>query len=62
MTGTVSLKVWGEFALFTRPELKVERMSYPFITPLAARGVVTKGVRKTNTIFFQFLKLIGVMK
>jgi len=28
MNDTVSLKVWGEFALFTRPELKVERMSY----------------------------------
>ena len=37
---TVSLKVWGEFALFTRPELKVERMSYPFMTPSAARGVL----------------------
>ena len=40
MTQTVSLKVWGEFALFTRPELKVERMSYPFMTPSAARGVL----------------------
>jgi CRISPR-associated protein Cas5d len=40
MVQTVSLKVWGEFALFTRPELKVERMSYPFMTPSAARGVL----------------------
>jgi CRISPR-associated protein Cas5d len=40
MSNTVSLKVWGEFALFTRPELKVERMSYPFMTPSAARGVL----------------------
>lgn len=36
----VTVKVWGEFALFTRPELKVERMSYPFMTPSAARGVL----------------------
>jgi CRISPR-associated protein Cas5d len=36
----VSVKVWAEFALFTRPELKVERLSYPFITPSAARGVL----------------------
>jgi CRISPR-associated protein Cas5d len=36
----VSLKVWGEFALFTRPELKVERLSYPLMTPSAARGVL----------------------
>ena len=40
MSQIVSLKVWGEFALFTRPELKVERLSYPFITPSAARGVL----------------------
>jgi len=33
------LHVWGDFACFTRPELKVERYSYPFITPSAARGV-----------------------
>lgn len=33
------LKVWGEFACFTRPELKVERLSYPVITPSAARGI-----------------------
>jgi CRISPR-associated protein Cas5d len=36
----VTLKVWGEFALFTRPELKVERLSYPIMTPSAARGVL----------------------
>jgi len=33
------LEVWGEFACFTRPELKVERFSYPVITPSAARAV-----------------------
>ncbi|MCK9526896.1 MAG: CRISPR-associated protein Cas5, partial [Limnochordia bacterium] len=27
------LEIWGEFACFTRPELKVERFSYPIITP-----------------------------
>ncbi len=40
MSLTVSVKVWGEFALFTRPELKVERVSYPMMTPSAARGVL----------------------
>jgi CRISPR-associated protein Cas5d len=40
MAQTVSVKVWGEFALFTRPELSVERISYPFMTPSAARGVL----------------------
>jgi CRISPR-associated protein Cas5d len=40
MAQIVSVKVWGEFALFTRPELKVERLSYPVMTPSAARGVL----------------------
>lgn len=35
----ISLCVWGEFALFSRPDLRVERVSYPIITPSAARGV-----------------------
>ena len=34
-----ALKVWGDFACFSRPELKVERFSYPVITPSAARGI-----------------------
>jgi CRISPR-associated protein Cas5d len=34
-----SLHVWGEFACFTRPEMKVERVSYDVITPSAARAV-----------------------
>ena len=33
------LEVWGDFACFSRPELKVERWSYPCPTPSAARGV-----------------------
>ncbi len=37
---TVQVKVWGEFACFTRPDLKVERMTYPCMTPSAARGVL----------------------
>jgi len=36
----VRLHVWGERACFTRPELKVERVSYDVITPLAARGML----------------------
>lgn len=36
----VTVRVKGDFALFTRPENKVERVSYPVITPSAARGVL----------------------
>ncbi|HPM00937.1 MAG TPA: type I-C CRISPR-associated protein Cas5c [Candidatus Cloacimonadota bacterium] len=34
------VKVTGEFACFTRPDLKVERMTYPCMTPSAARGIL----------------------
>ncbi|MDR1160315.1 MAG: type I-C CRISPR-associated protein Cas5c [Syntrophomonadaceae bacterium] len=33
------LEVWGDFACFTRPEMKVERLSYEIITPSAARAI-----------------------
>ncbi len=36
----VKLHVWGEFACFTRPEMKVERVSYDVMTPSAARGIL----------------------
>lgn len=36
----VCVQVWGEAALFSRPELKVERVSYPVMTPPAAVGVL----------------------
>ncbi len=36
----ISLEVWGDYALFSRPEMKVERVSYDVITPSAARGLV----------------------
>lgn len=37
---TMKIKVWGDFACFTRPEMKVERVSYDVMTPSAARGIV----------------------
>lgn len=37
---SVKLRVWGDYALFTRPELKSERVSYDVITPSAARGII----------------------
>lgn len=36
----IKLHVWGEYACFTRPEMKVERVSYDVMTPSAARGVL----------------------
>ena len=40
MSYGVKLRVWGDYALFTRPEMKVERVSYDVITPSAARGTL----------------------
>ena len=36
----ISLEVWGDYACFSRPEMKVERVSYDVITPSAARGML----------------------
>lgn len=36
----LEVKVWGEYACFTRPEMKVERVSYTVMTPSAARGIL----------------------
>lgn len=36
----IQLEVWGPYALFSRPELKVEKVSYDVPTPSAARGMV----------------------
>jgi CRISPR-associated protein Cas5d len=49
---THTLEVWGDLACFTRPEMKVERFSYPVITPSAARGIFDaiywEGIRETD--------------
>ena len=36
----ITIRVWGDYACFTRPEMKVERVSYPICTPSAARGIL----------------------
>lgn len=36
----IQVEVWGAYALFSRPELKVERVSYDVMTPSAARGLI----------------------
>ena len=36
----VRVKVWGDYALFSRPEMKVERCTYDVMTPSAARGIL----------------------
>lgn len=40
MSYGIRVETWGDYALFSRPELKTERMSYEVITPSAARGLI----------------------
>lgn len=40
MTYGIKVHVWGEYACFTRPEMKAERVSYDVMTPSAARGLL----------------------
>lgn len=40
MPNKIKLYIWGDYACFTRPEMKVERVSYDVITPSAARGIL----------------------
>ena len=56
----VDIKVWGEYACFTRPEFKAERVSYPVITPSAARGVLEAIYWKPQMRYH--ISEIGVLK
>jgi len=53
--------VWGDFACFTRPEMKVERFSYPFITPLAARGIFDAIYWKRSFGFYWQVEKIEIL-
>jgi len=56
----VSLRIWGDLACFTRPEMKVERVSYPMITPSAARGVLESVLWKPE--FGWYVRRITVLR
>jgi CRISPR-associated protein Cas5d len=50
---TQVLEVWGDLACFSRPELKVERFSYPLPPPSAVRGVFEAIYAKPKEFFWQ---------
>lgn len=56
----VKVKVSGDFACFTRPDLKVERMTYPCMTPSAARGILDSILWKPE--FQWYVRRILVLK
>jgi len=64
-----TIEVWGDLACFSRPEMKVERFSYPIITPSAARGIFDaiywEGVRNDRIVYPYFhwqVELIEILK
>ncbi len=56
----VKVKVSGDFACFTRPDLKVERMTYPCMTPSAARGILDSILWKPE--FQWYVRRIQILK
>ena len=53
----IILDVWGDFACFTRPESKVERLTYPVPTPSAMRGLLSAIYSKPNEFYWQVTKI-----
>lgn len=61
MQNEIIVEVWGDFACFSRPESKVERLTYPVMTPSAARGVLSAIYSKPIEFYWQ-VKQIEVLK
>lgn len=60
-TSDISVDVYGDFACFTQPDAKIERVSYDIITPSAARGILNAIYMKPNEFFYE-IRQIEVMK
>jgi CRISPR-associated protein Cas5d len=56
----IVLEVWGDFACFSEPQAKVERLSYPFPPPSAARGILS-AIYAKNTEFYWQVNRIEVL-
>ncbi len=55
------METWGDLACFTRPESKVERLSYPVPTPSALRGLLSAIYSKPNEFYWQ-INRVEVLK
>lgn len=53
----ITLEVWGDFACFTAPYGKVERLTYPFPTPSAARGIFSAIYSKPKEFYWQINRI-----
>ena len=57
----IQIEVWGDLACFSRPESKVERLTYPVMTPSAARGILSAVYSKPPEFYWQ-VKRIEVLR
>ena len=53
----VCVDVWGDFAMFTRPDSKVERVTYPVPTPSACRGILNAIYSKPNEFYYEVTQI-----
>ena len=53
----VVLDVWGDFACFSRPDGKVERLTYPVPTPSAVRGILSSIYSKPKEFYWQVSRI-----
>ena len=53
----ITMEVWGDFACFSRPESKVERLTYPVMTPSAARGILSAVYSKPVEFYWQVRRI-----
>ena len=53
----IVVEVWGDFACFTQALAKVERLSYPFPTPSAARGILSAIYSKPKEFYYQINRI-----
>ena len=49
----VVVEVWGDLACFSRPDAKVERLTYPVPTPSAVRGILSSVYAKPKEFYWQ---------
>lgn len=54
---TVVVDVWGDFAMFTPPDSRVERTTYKVPTPSACRGILNAIYSKPKEFYYEILKI-----
>lgn len=57
MVVEIAIEVWGDFACFTPPYAKVERLTYPFPTPSACRGILSAIYSKPIEFYWQINRI-----